>query len=436
MARSFRFYGKKRGNRRTGSPMLGSVGEALFWAVLLLLGCGGAVWMVVALVVPEWRVHHEFVETQCKVLDKRINQKPGDDGPLFGPELKIEYNAGGDITTWTHYDIHNAYTPNRREAEAILEQFAVPSAASGPCYPCWYDPADPYVVVLVRGYRWGRWFWLTVPGSFMAIGAGGLLYALLHWGKSAERRAARRRRAAGRNFLGGRVTDRRYPFVPQSDDTTNSPGTRLRFRLPMASSPGWALFGLLTACVLWNALVAACVWVAAKSHLRGEPQWVLTFFLIPFVLIGIGLIVFFFRKLLVAAGIGPTLMEISDHPLRPGQSYRLFLSQSGRLAINALRVWLVCEESATYRQGTNTRTETQEAFRQPVFVRERFQIDSGQPFVAEFDLNVPAGAMHSFKAEHNEINWSVVVEGDMARWPNFRRSFSVVLYPVPGSADR
>ena len=34
---------KKRGNRRTGSPAMGSMGEALFWAVFLLLGCAGAV---------------------------------------------------------------------------------------------------------------------------------------------------------------------------------------------------------------------------------------------------------------------------------------------------------------------------------------------------------------------------------------------------------
>ena len=43
LVRSFRYYGKKRGHRRTGSPALGSVGEAVFFAVLLLLGCGGLV---------------------------------------------------------------------------------------------------------------------------------------------------------------------------------------------------------------------------------------------------------------------------------------------------------------------------------------------------------------------------------------------------------
>ncbi len=34
-------------------------------------------------VVPEWRVNHEFVPTTCKVLDKRIGEWRGEDGPLL-----------------------------------------------------------------------------------------------------------------------------------------------------------------------------------------------------------------------------------------------------------------------------------------------------------------------------------------------------------------
>jgi hypothetical protein len=95
-----------------------------------------------------------------------------------------------------------------------------------------------------------------------------------------------------------------------------------------------------------------------------------------------------------------------------------------------MRVLLVCEESATYRQGTNTRTETQEAFRQTLFVREGFSIESGLPFETEIDLPLPKGAMHSFKSDHNEINWLLVVEGDVARWPDYKRRFPVIVRPA------
>ena len=39
MARFFRLWGKKRGERRSGPRRLGEIGEALFFTALVLLGC-------------------------------------------------------------------------------------------------------------------------------------------------------------------------------------------------------------------------------------------------------------------------------------------------------------------------------------------------------------------------------------------------------------
>lgn len=46
MARNFRFLGKKRGDRHTGSPRLGGVGEALFFGVLFLLGAVSLAYLI------------------------------------------------------------------------------------------------------------------------------------------------------------------------------------------------------------------------------------------------------------------------------------------------------------------------------------------------------------------------------------------------------
>ena len=166
-----------------------------------------------------------------------------------------------------------------------------------------------------------------------------------------------------------------------------------------------------------------------------NPDWVLTVLILPFLLIGAGAVFFLVRKLLIAGGIGATLVEISGHPLHPGMQYRLFLSQAGTLKMNVLRASLVCRESAAYRQGTNTRTETQEVYRQELLAREAFQIQRGRPFETEFDLNVPSDAMHSFMAEHNQVGWTLVVEGDVAGWPNFHRAFTVIVQPGNGDAE-
>ena len=405
--------------------MIGSVGEALFFALFLLLGCGGMVAIFAALVVPEWRVNRVFVEHPCVVLDKRIGETKGEDGTLYRPEILIEYQIGGETyRVWT-YDVRGAYSSGQRDKQKILDRFAV-----GQEYYCWFNPANPSEAVLARAYSW--WLWLTfiVPASFIFLGGGGLIYAALGLGKSAERRAAMAKSAARLDpFDGADRSKAEFPCIPVDSNITDSPGTTLAFRLPTELSTAWALFGTLIACILWNGAVSVFAAAAVHSHLEGRPEWFLTFFVIPFLVVGIGLILFFLRLLALATGIGPTLLEISDHPLHPGRSYRLLLSQAGRLRFNSLELLLVCEEEATYRHGTDTRTETRRVHQQTVFRREGFEVRRGVPFEAECELAAPIGVMHSFKSEHNEVNWRLIVKGDAVGWPDFERSFPVIVYP-------
>ncbi len=426
MARTFRWYQKKRGNRRTGSRTLGSVGEALFFAFFLLIGAVGLSAMLISVIIPEWQVNYEFVEHTCKIIGKQLAEKDDKDGTLYRAEFQIEYSLNGAVyRTWT-YTISNTYSSDRKKQEEIKAQFSV-----GDTVPCWINPVDPDQAVLVRGYSWWIYLVLFVPAAFIVIGAGGLIYSLLHWGKSAERQAAMSQRVGDRELFGPNGQgERKYPNVPRCYDITNSPGTKLPYRLPINASPGWAVFGTLLVCIIWNGLVAVMAYFAVRGHIAGKPDWMLTFFTIPFVLAGIFLIYYFFRLLLVTAGVGPTLLEISDHPLYPGEEYQIFLSQPGRLTVSSLSLSLVCNEEATFRQGTNTRTETRQVYRQELFRREKFEIPPGIPFETNCLLKVPRGVMHSFKSNHNAIDWTLVVEGGMANWPDFKRAFSVIIYPA------
>ncbi|MGA2033230.1 MAG: DUF3592 domain-containing protein [Thermoguttaceae bacterium] len=431
MARSFRFYEKKRGHRRTGSHILGSVGEAAFFAVLLLLGCAGLVAVFWWLVVPEWRVNHAFVRHSCQVLDKRVSEIKADKNVTrYRPEVRISYQIKGETYRAWAYDIHMAYGDSREKSVSEVSAFA-----DGQTYPCWYDPANPHVVVLVRSQSFWHWLVFLVPASFLALGLAGLIYAILHWGRSVERRASMAQLAPGRDLFEPPGPARpQHPTIPDCTEITSSPGTRLAYRLPMSGSPAWTSFGLLLAALLWNAAVAVFVVQAIGSLLARQPDWLLTLFIIPFTLIGIALAVLFARHLLVTTGIGPTLVEISDHPLMPGGSYQLFISQSGQFEMNFVEVSLICQEQATYCQGTNSRTEIREIYRQSVLRREQLAAKRGEPFEAQCALDIPCGAMHSFKANHNEIHWKVLVRGRVAAARDYQRWFPVIVYPTPEKA--
>jgi hypothetical protein len=430
LARNFRYFEKKRGHRRTGSRIVGSAGEAIFFAVLLVVGCAGTVAGISWLVIPEWRVNHGFVQQTCVLLQKRLVRQDGESGPIYRPEFRIEYHVHG--TTYRPpgaYDLHR--TPfNREDAQAVLDRFT-----EGRKYPCWYDPGNPDAVVLVRGYQWWIWLVLLIPVSFVALGAGGSVYTILHWGRSTERRAAMARRIAAQDPFDAAAVDPKFPNIPDCREIGSSPGTRLAYRLPLSRSPGWALFGLLAACVAWNGAVSYFLVTAIRNHLEGHPDWFLTFFNLPFLAIGVVLVSWLVRQFVTVMGIGPTLVEISDHPLLPGRQYRLFLSQAGSLTLKSFDVFLVCEEEAIYRQGTNTRTETREVYRQPVLAREGFEIRQGEPFEAECTLDVPAAAMHSFKANHNAVYWKIVLQGNATVWRPFQRAFPVIVHPGPAHAE-
>lgn len=439
MARSFRWYEKKRGHRRTGSSTLGRAGELAFFAFLCLLGGGGLIVVSNKLhVVDQWRVNREFSEHTCTVLDTHIIEKEQDDGTVYRPEIKIEFSIQtAGYVPWT-YDIGTAldpdgtkgysFLPSKEQALEITSRFHKQQE-----YPCWYDPTDPNIAVLERGYAWWLWLVFLVPASFLLIGGGGLIYAVLHWGKSAEHSAAMAQRARHRDLFGGNGrAEQLFPYIPDGVDITSSPGTRLKFRLPIGTSPGWALFGSMLACVVWNGIVVVLATMAVSGHVEGRPDWFLTMFLVPFFAVGVFLLVLFVRQIMMTTGIGPTLIEISDHPLVPGQQYRLFLSQSGRLKMGNLAVSLICEELATYRQGTDARTETRQVYQQELFRRDAFEIQHGVPFETECEFAVPAPVMHSFRANHNEIRWKIVVQAVAAGWPEFRRTFSVIIRPAEG----
>jgi len=432
LARWLRIYEKKRGHRRTGSQKLASLGEALFFSVFLGIGLILLVALLVRLVIPEWRANRQFVETTCVVLNKRIVPKTARDGGVaFRPDVLIRYEADGRVLNRYTFDAVGTTYDNEEQAKAVASRFKV-----GSRYPCWYDPLDPQRVVLVQGYSGWLYLFLLVPLPFITIGGGGLIFALVHWSTSAERRSALATRAAQLDpFDNPSVAQKNYPGVPAEGNLTNSPGTALAFRLPVTAAPGWRLFATLVACLVWNGIVFAFAVAAIGRHGRGEPDWLLTLFVVVFGIAGAGLIVYFVRQLLATTGVGPTRIEISQHPLYPGGSYEVFVSQAGRLSIGSLRVLLNCEEKATYRQGTDTRTERRRIFEEELFSQEGFEVHQGLPFEHRLSVRIPESAMHSFKSDHNEIGWSLEVRGAVDGWPDFARVFPVVVYPARERAE-
>jgi hypothetical protein len=271
---------------------------------------------------------------------------------------------------------------------------------------------------------------LLLPGALLGFGMTGLVRTARRWGRSEEAIAAStglvdlldpsRRPPAGAGVM---------PGVPACDDLVNSPGTVLRYRLPIESADTWTLFGLGLFAVLWNAVLAVLAVGAGLDLAGGRIDWLLIALLIPFAAIGCTGIVLFVRQLFLAAAVGTTQIEISDHPLRPGGRYDVLLAQSGAGTMHDLGLSLELEEQATFHQGTDTRPESLVVVQRPVRAWDLLQLDPTSRFEERMTVEIPVDTMHSFVTEHNAVRWRFVVRGKPSRWPGFVRVFPIIVHP-------
>ena len=58
------------------------------------------------LIVPEWRANHDFVETTCTIIDRRIVEVQGKKGTLYRPEIQIKIRVKANVSA-----VHLRHSP-------------------------------------------------------------------------------------------------------------------------------------------------------------------------------------------------------------------------------------------------------------------------------------------------------------------------------------
>jgi hypothetical protein len=394
-----------------------------FFSVFLLVGLLALVFITWFMIVPVWRAATVYVETECTILAKQLHRtkdqrRPGDHRPRgdsYRPEFHIRYVVDGkEYKTWT-YDAAKISTNIYAHNQAILDQFKV-----GGTYPCWYDPEDPTQAVLTRDIGWLTPIFGLIPLVFIGVGIAGLLFG---------------RRLAPEGPAPGESAPKAASMMKPVDSV--APGQDLPVALKTDSKPGCFFFGALVFTVFWNGIVSIFVGQVISDLQRGVWNWFLIVFLTPFVLVGlVAVLVTLYALLLWFASrlAGRLRLELSGHPLTPGQSYDWLLAQSGGGArIQGLTMALVCNEAATYRQGTSNTTDRKEVYK--LTLVEGSADTTADPTMGHHGtLTLPLAAMPSFLSEHNVVEWKLSVQGSVLGFLPFSSDFPIEVQPPPHAA--
>ncbi len=203
-----------------------------------------------------------------------------------------------------------------------------------------------------------------------------------------------------------------HPFRDAPATTSKLPSTKIETGTSRVKN--FLVLGVFT--LVWNAIVLL-IFVSALSS--GE-----TFFAVfssLFVLVGVGLIAY--SIYLFLAIFNPTIeLHVSEGLPALGDTLDLRWKIVGSASrIRALKIELLASETATYRRGTDTTTDTN------IFERIRIAHTDDAREIAEGTgtVVIPAGAVPSFVATHNQIVWGIHIEGDIPHWPDLEDLFAL-----------
>ena len=148
-------------------------------------------------------------------------------------------------------------------------------------------------------------------------------------------------------------------------------------------------------------------------------------FLSIFILIGLGAIIGVIYQLL--AMFNPVVeVAFSNVVVELGETVDVAWEMSGNAnRISELKLDIVGTESATYRRGTDTHTDTKEFIRIPIVTTT----DSSEMQFGSTSIEIPGNTMHSLDGPNNKILWTVEVKGDIKWWPDIGDTYCFFVRP-------
>ena len=379
----------------------------LFFLAFLIMGLAVGYFMFLKPVIMI-NQSKNWQKINCKIVHSRVKSHSGDKSTTYSVDILYTYKVNKKKYKSNRYDFFSGSSSSGYQAKKdIINRY--PRGKKAKCY---INPDNPEEAVISREYRTDMMLFAIIPLVFTLVGLIGVIASTI---------AIIRKKEKSKNRENGDYSK----SLENNQSDYNSPRETAPLKQqisPVASIAGVAIFA-----ILWNGIISIFIYQIYQGFEKDRPDWFLTIFMIPFVLVGILTILALIYTILKSTN--PKIsVEISPSELFPGSQATIKWTIKGPVSrVTSLEIYLEGMEKALYKSGENSASATN--------IFDRIKIFSTDyPLAMEYGnakFTIPATTMHSFKSPHNSIEWSVSVIGNIKRWPDMLQRFPIEIHPNP-----
>lgn len=318
---------------------------AIFLLPFLLVGLF-LCWAMSLRTITDYARSSGWERVDCEIVSINLVEKPSETNSTFSISASFRYNYGGKSYTGCRYDFDQGSWSFGLESMRT----AVAALSPGSRVTCWVNPKVPGESVLVRQLRPQCFLGIAFSLPFIAAGSLSLIF-MFH---PVLRRLFKRRRLDRVKAL---VQSGDLPHWALEAFESNNSSTSIALSQD-ARLTGFLGSGLFM--LFWNGLVSVFLFVCADQWTGSERgnAWMLTLFLIPFVVVGMFIIRWWLQhvRLLFSEGWIVTMQPVhglAGGDVRVGWS----LIQPGSMPRHVLTLKLAaCASAWDYESNDTTRT--------------------------------------------------------------------------------
>jgi hypothetical protein len=129
--------------------------------------------------------------------------------------------------------------------------------------------------------------------------------------------------------------------------------------------------------------------------------------------------------------LGDITFDVEPLMLRAGESLsvRVGCRPAKSTVLQRALVRLEAEERVTSGSGTNRKTSRRRVYEHEELLPLDRALPAGLPFQHDIELRLPADAASSFIARDNRLDWTVTLDLDIPRWPDWSGERAILVHP-------